>query len=125
MPNFSHHHENSKTIVNEEERKKVEKIQLNKKSENIKLDNLFNELKILNEQSVGKLENMIALTMISELRYDEAIPYLTTAAQNGYQKAQYNLGLCYQDGLGVDKDEKIVNFTFYYLLVFLKIFFFK
>jgi len=116
MPNFSHHHhENSKTIVNEEERKKVEKIQLNKKSENIKLDNLFNELKILNEQSVGKLENMIALTMISELKYDEAIPYLITAAQNGYQKAQYNLGLCYQDGLGVDKDEKIVNFTFYFL----------
>lgn len=110
MPNLCHH-ENSKTIVNDEERKKVEKIQSNKKSENTKLDNLFNELKILNEQSVGKLENMIALTMISELKYDEAIPYLVTAAQNGYQKAQYNLGLCYQDGLGVDKDEKI---AFYY-----------
>ena len=94
--------------VSPSDNNKLTQTNVNKEKTCDQLDNLFNELNILNEQTVGKLENMIALTKLSECKYEEAIPYLRTASQKGYQKASYNLALCYQDGLGVVKDEKMV-----------------
>ena len=35
--------------------------------------------------------------------YDDAIKSLTAAANRGYNKAQYRLGRCYDDGIGVER----------------------
>ena len=32
--------------------------------------------------------------------------FYSLAAQQGHSRAQYNLGLCYQNGVGVVKDDK-------------------
>ena len=36
----------------------------------------------------------------------QAVYWYKKAAEQGYAKAQYNLGACYRDGKGVTKDEK-------------------
>ena len=118
MPDFSH---SNTTTINEETIRPIKRTIpsrniINRKCENRKLDNVFNDLKTLSKQAIGKLENMIALALISESKHEKAIPYLRTAAQNGYHKAQYNLAVSYQDGLGVEKDEKMVNFYLFFSL---------
>ena len=36
----------------------------------------------------------------------KAVEWYEKAAAQGYASAQYNLGVCYEDGQGVAKDEK-------------------
>ena len=39
-------------------------------------------------------------------KLDDAILYLKQSAANGYSLAQFDLGTCYLDGEGVDKDQE-------------------
>ena len=42
--------------------------------------------------------------------YHKAVEYFTKAAELGDFEAQYNLGVCYEEGLGVPKDlNKAIN----------------
>lgn len=77
-------------------------------NKNEKLDDLFVKLNKLNEQTTGQIENIISLKKLSECKYEEAIPYLRIASEKGFCKASFNLGMCFQEGLGVEKDEKLV-----------------
>ena len=40
---------------------------------------------------------------LEEEKYEEAIYYLSFFASNGDSVAQYNMGILYRDGLGVEK----------------------
>jgi TPR repeat protein len=76
------------------------------------MDTLFNELDKLNTQIDDKWENLVATQKLYNHEYDEAIPYLKMACSKGSIKAIYNLGICLQRGLGVDKNEKLA-FNFF------------
>lgn len=41
--------------------------------------------------------------LIEQQKFDEAIPILTEAAELGSAESQYNLGYCYQAGIGVEQ----------------------
>lgn len=41
--------------------------------------------------------------------YEEAFTCFLAAAQQGYSKAQFNTGVCYEKGRGVDKDKQKVR----------------
>ena len=46
----------------------------------------------------------IALKFEREKNFSEAVKHFTLAADSGYGLAQYELGVCYEKGLGVEKD---------------------
>jgi TPR repeat protein len=46
-------------------------------------------------------------TELAQLYASRALPWLRTEAARGNKRAQYQLGLCYTDGKGVEKDETI------------------
>lgn len=57
--------------------------------------------------------------------YEEAFTCFVAAAQQGYAKAQFNAGVCYEKGRGVSKNKEKVriqtaHFTFLNALSFLK-----
>ena len=45
-----------------------------------------------------------AKALLEEKKYEEAVPFLRKAADQGNAKAMYGLGLLYDLGIGVDKD---------------------
>lgn len=48
--------------------------------------------------------------LIEQQKYNEAIPILKQAAELGSAESQYNLGYCYQSGVGVDQNlEKAIE----------------
>ncbi|XP_068181627.1 death ligand signal enhancer isoform X2 [Antennarius striatus] len=68
-------------------------------------------LKHVGDDSVPVILNIIALENARSENYDEAFPYFVAAAQQGYSKAQFNVGVCYEKGRGVRKDtEKAINY---------------
>ena len=54
----------------------------------------------------GHIESMNALGMVFSLRkeYEQAAEWFKKASERGYTRALNNLGICYEEGLGVDKD---------------------
>ena len=57
--------------------------------------------------SIYSAENDFKLAMmkyINENNIDEAYKYIRNAANQGYDKAQYLLGVCYMNGEGVTQD---------------------
>nr|AGS53965.1 hypothetical protein [uncultured bacterium contig00151] len=46
-----------------------------------------------------------ATELLNQLQYDKAFPLIETLANEGYARAQLDLGHLYKDGLGVAKDE--------------------
>jgi TPR repeat protein len=75
---------------------------VDKMSKKENLDGLFCELNKLNEETTSKVHHMLALTKLAQNRYSEAISHLKLATEMGYSKAAFNLGLCFQNGLGVN-----------------------
>ena len=44
--------------------------------------------------------------------YERAVYYYRLAAEAGYADAQYSLGLCYDNGYGVEKDKKLALYWY-------------
>ncbi len=50
--------------------------------------------------------NQQAKTFLETQQFDKAVPLLKKSAELGNAEAQYNLGYCYQAGVGVEKNQK-------------------
>ena len=57
----------------------------------------------------SKEMNKKAIEFLSQKNYEQAIPLLQKSAELGNPEAQYNLGYCYEFGVGIEKDEKIAT----------------
>lgn len=58
---------------------------------------------------------MAGLESCKSGNYEDAFLCFSTAAKQGYNKAQFNTGVCYEKGRGVIKDKekvRILNFMF-------------
>lgn len=53
--------------------------------------------------------NKKGIELLIQKKYEQAIPLLWKSAELGNAEAQYNLGYCYEFGVGVAKDEKIAT----------------
>jgi len=60
----------------------------------------------------GRTANESAKTLLAQKRFADALPLLREAANVGVAEAQYNLGICYLDGIGVAADAAIANSWF-------------
>ncbi|XP_070692468.1 death ligand signal enhancer [Pempheris klunzingeri] len=63
-------------------------------------------LKQVGDSSVPVILNIIGLESAKSENYDEAFTCFLAAAQQGYSKAQFNTGVCYETGRGVCKDRE-------------------
>lgn len=77
----------------------------------ITLVTLFIFQALFAQDSQQLLEHANAL--LREQNFEEAIPILKQAAENQSAEAQYNLGVCYQFGYGLEKDDSLA--THWYL----------
>ncbi|XP_060693387.1 death ligand signal enhancer isoform X1 [Hemiscyllium ocellatum] len=58
------------------------------------------------KSSISSILNIIGLKNMKAKDYDMAFSYFMVAANQGYSKAQYNVGVCYELGKGTVKDIK-------------------
>ncbi|XP_061581216.1 death ligand signal enhancer isoform X2 [Cololabis saira] len=63
-------------------------------------------LRRVGETSVPIILNIIGLESAKSEKYKEAFCCFHAAAQQGYSKAQFNTGVCYEKGRGVGKDKE-------------------
>ncbi|XP_070769459.1 death ligand signal enhancer [Enoplosus armatus] len=63
-------------------------------------------LRHVGDTSVPVILNIIGLENAKSENYEEAFTCFVAAAQQGYSKAQFNTGVCYEKGRGVCKDKK-------------------
>lgn len=63
-------------------------------------------LKHVGDSSVPVILNIIGLENAKNKNYEEAYICFKAAAQQGYSKAQFNTGVCYEKGRGVRKDKE-------------------
>ncbi|XP_037636783.1 LOW QUALITY PROTEIN: death ligand signal enhancer [Sebastes umbrosus] len=63
-------------------------------------------LRHVGETSVPVILNIIGLESAKSENYEEAFTCFVAAAQQGYSKAQFNTGVCYEKGRGVGKDKE-------------------
>ncbi|XP_069577448.1 death ligand signal enhancer isoform X1 [Brachyistius frenatus] len=63
-------------------------------------------LKHVGDTSVPVILNIIGLESAKSENYEEAFACFLAAAQQGYSKAQFNTGVCYEKGRGVSKDKE-------------------
>jgi TPR repeat protein len=99
------------SVQNEQTQQEVlnNSCRVNQSKSNENLNSVFNEMNKLNEQTTSQVHHMLALTKLAQHEYAEAIAHLKLATEMGYTKASFNLGLCFQNGLGVVKDQKLVG----------------
>ncbi|XP_047441811.1 death ligand signal enhancer isoform X2 [Mugil cephalus] len=71
-------------------------------------------LKHVGDTSVPVILNVIGLENAKREKYEEAFPCFLAAAKQGYSKAQFNTGVCYEKGRGVNKD--VEKALYYYRL---------
>uniref|UniRef100_A0A1A8DQK8 KIAA0141 n=1 Tax=Nothobranchius kadleci TaxID=1051664 RepID=A0A1A8DQK8_NOTKA len=71
-------------------------------------------LRDVGDNSVPVILNIIGLENDKSENYEEAFTCFLAAAQQGYSKAQFNTGVCYEKGRGVRKDRD--KALFYYKL---------
>ena len=72
--------------------------------DDLSIDELYNYATSGNR----KAEYLYAMTIIDS-NGEEAIRYLSLSAAKGYSEAQFTLGLCYVNGLGIEKDISLGN----------------
>lgn len=58
-------------------------------------------------KTIGTIEYELALNNMNKEMYDEAIKLYKLSASHGNPSAIFNLGVCYQRGIGVPTDLKI------------------
>ncbi|XP_035525411.1 death ligand signal enhancer isoform X2 [Morone saxatilis] len=63
-------------------------------------------LRHVGDTSVPVILNIIGLESAKGENYEEAFICFVAAARQGYSKAQFNLGVCYEKGRGVSKDKE-------------------
>ncbi|XP_073343732.1 death ligand signal enhancer [Pagrus major] len=63
-------------------------------------------LQHVGDSSVPVILNIIGLESAKSKNYEEAFTCFLAAAQQGYSKAQFNTGVCYEKGRGVSKDNE-------------------
>lgn len=68
-------------------------------------ESAFN-LKQVEDTSVPVILNIIGLESAKSGNYEEAFICFKAAAEQGYRKAQFNVGVCYEKGRGVHKDRE-------------------
>ncbi|XP_078407287.1 death ligand signal enhancer isoform X2 [Cetorhinus maximus] len=68
------------------------------------LNQATSNLRRATESSISSILNIIGLENIKAQDYDMAFSYFMIAANQGYSKAQYNVGVCYELGRGTVKD---------------------
>ncbi|KAM8909779.1 death ligand signal enhancer [Spinachia spinachia] len=61
-------------------------------------------LRHVGDRCIPLVLNIIGLESTKRENYKEAFPCFLAAAQQGYSKAQFNTGVCYETGRGVVKD---------------------
>lgn len=61
---------------------------------------------------------MAGLESAKSENYEEAFTCFLAAAQQGYSKAQFNTGVCYEKGRGVSKDKEKVRIQRAHLIFF-------
>ena len=62
---------------------------------------------------------MLGLESAKSENYEEAFTCFIAAAKQGYSKAQFNTGVCYEKGRGVHKDrEKVRIHTVHFIFCF-------
>lgn len=62
------------------------------------------DLRHVGDTSIPVVLNIIGLESAKTENYEEAFTCFLAAAQQGYSKAQFNTGVCYEKGRGVRKD---------------------
>nr|XP_046261318.1 death ligand signal enhancer isoform X2 [Scatophagus argus] len=62
--------------------------------------------KHVGDSSIPVILNIIGLESAKNQNYEEAFMCFVAAAQQGYSKAQFNTGVCYEKGRGVGKDKE-------------------
>lgn len=63
-------------------------------------------LKHVGDTSIPVILNIIGLESVKSRNYEEAFTCFVAAARQGYCKAQFNTGVCYEKGRGVSKDRQ-------------------
>ncbi|XP_010739633.3 death ligand signal enhancer [Larimichthys crocea] len=74
-------------------------------SDEERLTEAAQNLKHVEDTSVPVILNIIGLESAKSENYEEAFTCFVAAAQQGYSKAQFNVGVCYEKGRGVRKDK--------------------
>lgn len=59
--------------------------------------------------TVAESAYQLALQSLHVQDYSTAINHLKTATYHNHAGAMFNLGICYENGLGIPKDMKMVN----------------
>ncbi|XP_067900134.1 death ligand signal enhancer isoform X2 [Heterodontus francisci] len=68
------------------------------------LNQATSNLRGATESGISSILNIIGLESIKAKNFDMAFSYFMVAASQGYSKAQYNVGVCYELGRGPVKD---------------------
>uniref|UniRef100_H3AVN0 DAP3 binding cell death enhancer 1 n=1 Tax=Latimeria chalumnae TaxID=7897 RepID=H3AVN0_LATCH len=71
---------------------------------NKSLEEAASNLQVVTESSVQAVLNILGLQNVHASEYEMAFSYFMMAAKQGYSKAQYNVGVCFERGSGVPKD---------------------
>uniref|UniRef100_A0A3B4WE16 DAP3 binding cell death enhancer 1 n=1 Tax=Seriola lalandi dorsalis TaxID=1841481 RepID=A0A3B4WE16_SERLL len=68
-------------------------------------------LRHVGDNSIPVILNIIGVESVKSENYEQAFTCFQAAAEQGYNKAQFNVGVCYEKGRGVSKDrEKALNY---------------
>lgn len=71
----------------------------------VSLEDAASQLQETSQNSTSVVLNIIGISSVRENRdYSTAFACFHAAASHGYSKAQYNTGVCYEQGYGVHKD---------------------
>ncbi|XP_028271788.1 death ligand signal enhancer isoform X2 [Parambassis ranga] len=73
-------------------------------SDEEKLAGAAQNLRHMGDSSIPVILNIIGLESAKNEDYEQALTCFLAAAQHGYSKAQFNTGVCYEKGRGVNKD---------------------
>lgn len=81
------------------------------RSEDEKLEEAAQNLRHVGNTSVPVILNIIGLQNASNENFEEAFTCFLAAAELGYTKGQFNIGVCYEKGRGVARDmEKAMHY---------------
>ncbi|XP_026187101.1 death ligand signal enhancer isoform X2 [Mastacembelus armatus] len=95
----------SSPLQNDTSQAKTETKDAAKDSTNERLAGAALNLSHVGNTSVPVILNIIGLESAKREKYVEAFTCFLAAAQQGYNKAQFNTGVCYERGRGVSKDK--------------------
>ncbi|CAK9304509.1 unnamed protein product, partial [Gordionus sp. m RMFG-2023] len=73
-------------------------------SEDFKFESFSSSLIDTIQEAESKLNHMIGLSFLKDENYIQALPWIKSSSELGNEKAQFNLALCYEQGLGVEKN---------------------